>query len=211
MTTETFISKIKFFQVENNLIKLYPTDNPKALQKFWERLFWIPNINQQKNGWLNDLYKQTNGIDLINYYIVPYNIYFNKKTESFDDFCREWIVNQDNPNEILADFYSFMTNDYSLIGYLDNLKNENDDNYIAYSSVNKGIKDVEIIFSSIYKLYDFIIESFINKRELDFSHPIDYWKERDEELNKAYLNNKIMIYKEKYLYQNESDLFKKHK
>lgn len=104
-----------------------------------------------------------------------------------------------------------MTNDYSLIGYLDNLKNENDDNYIAYSSVNKGIKDVEIIFSSIYKLYDFIIESFINKRELDFSHPIEYWKERDEELNKAYLNNKIMIYKEKYLYQNESDLFKKHK
>ena len=71
--------------------------------------------------------------------------------------------------------------------------------------------NVEIIFSSIYKLYDFIIESFINKRELDFSHPIEYWKERDEELNKAYLNNKIMIYKEKYLYQNESDLFKKHK
>lgn len=211
MTTKTFIANIKSFASENDLIKLYPLDNSKAYQRFWERLFWLPDVEQLKTGWLGDLYSQTNGIDLLNYQIVPYNNYFNKKTESFDEFCREWIVNQDNPNEILADFYSFMTDKNSLIGYLENLKNVDGDHFIAFSSTPKRLKDVNIIFSSIYKLYDYIIERINNDELLDFSHPIDFWRERDEELNTAYSDNLIESYKLKFLFQDDSDILKSKK
>lgn len=73
MTTETFISRIKLFQSKSDLIKIYPIENTKVLQRFWERLFWMPDVNKLSNSWLGDLYKQTNGVDLLNYYIVPYN------------------------------------------------------------------------------------------------------------------------------------------
>lgn len=208
MNTELFLNKIKSLADSNDLIELYPLDNPKALNRFWDRLFWFPDLKQLKLSWLNDLYKHTNGMDLINYYIVPYNAYFNKKPQAFDDFCREWIVNQENPNEILADFYAFMTDRHSLVGFVDNLRDAEGNNFIAYSAVPQKLKDIQIIFSSVYKLYDYIIETITHGKMLDFSHPSEFWKERDDVLKKAYDENIILNYKLKYIFQDESDIYK---
>ncbi|KQS92066.1 hypothetical protein [Chryseobacterium sp. Leaf394] len=79
-----------------------------------------------------------------------------------------------------------MTDKNSLIGYLENLKNVDGYHLIAFSRTPKRLKDVDVIFSIIYKLYDYIIESLNNDKILDFSHPIDFWRERDEELNTAH-------------------------
>lgn len=208
MTTAEFISKIEIYESKNDSIKLYPTTNEKALHKFWQRLFWLPNVELHKSGWLDNLYKYTNGINLLNYYIVPYNTYFNKKSQSFDEFCREWIVNQDNQNEILADFYAFMTDRKSLIGYLDNLKGSKGHHFIAYSKSSKYLKDLKIIFSSIYELYEHIIECIANKKMLDFSQPLDFFISRDQELRRYYEQGIIKEYKEKFLFQDDSDILK---
>ncbi|PTQ72179.1 hypothetical protein [Pseudomonas sp. GV071] len=210
MKTEDFINNIRVLSDDNLHIKMYQIDDQvKVYGRFLERMFWMSDA-PLKHGWLEQLYRYSNGLDLSTYYIVPYNNFFNKKKFSFDDFCNEWIVNQDNSNEVLCDFYSFMTDGVSLIGYLENLKDNQGDNFIGFSSESKNIKDVDIIFSNIYSLYDYVIGSLKEDKRLNFFKPIEFWRERDIELDSAYKDKRIIDYKMRFLFQDGSVNFNNH-
>src|SRR3712207_3326458 len=103
---------IKTYKITDQKLK------SKLLTRFYDRLFWLEDVAELKRGWLGQLYERTNGIDLLNYYLVPYNKHFNPKPYSFDEYYREWIVDQESGNEILADIYACMTdtNERNIIG-----------------------------------------------------------------------------------------------
>lgn len=150
MNTSNFIDKVTHFSEENELVHTYLNvdNNAKAYDRFLKRLFWVDELHIYTTGWLGELYNYTNGVDLINYYIVPYNNYYNPKKFAYDDFCRGWITN--HKNEILAGFYSFMTDDSSLIGFLGQLRDTQGNHFIAYSKTKKRLNDVDVIFSVFF-------------------------------------------------------------
>lgn len=171
-------------------------------------MFWLSNQNIIRSGFLYEIYKETNGVDLGNFYIVPFNNYFNKKPFSFDDFCREWIINQENPEEILPDFCSFMTDGNILIGYLDNLSDSNGNHFIGIAQGDLVVKDVLVISSSIFVLFDEIVRQLISTQRLHFPLDVDYWMGIDPQLRAFYNNGSIMKYKSKYLFDYDSVNYK---
>lgn len=204
MEMKIYLDKIENLSKTNNGVRLYPYKDPqKLLSRFEQRMFWIEDKYVLINGWLGEIYKCTDGIDLCNFYIVPFNNYFNKKKFDFEGLCRNWIINQNNPNEILADFYTFMTDGNLLIGYLDNLKDPYGNNFIGIA-FGKPVSDVIIISSSIYVLLNEVIKQLSNNNHLTISDNIDYWKERDMILSSYYNNGNISKYKKDYLYQSDS-------
>jgi len=121
-----FLTFIGTLSITDTTVKLYPYENKEKLYSRFLRRVFVPIVKEiVENGWLSNIYKETNGIDLRNFYIVPFNNYFNKKPLPFDEFYLDWIVNQNNPNEIGGDFCAFMTDGKTLIGYLENLKDSN--------------------------------------------------------------------------------------
>jgi hypothetical protein len=114
---QDFLSAIESLSNENSKIKLHPYQNGEKLYgRFVGRVIVPKVIDGVTNGWLGKIYHSTNGIDLNNFYIVPFNNYFNPKPLPFDEFYSDWIINQDNPNEIAGRFCAFMTDDKTLIG-----------------------------------------------------------------------------------------------
>jgi hypothetical protein len=214
MNIQNFLDEIKVLSQTNEKIKLYPYDNKEKLySRFFNRV--ITNDVNLKNiltdGWLHELYKETNGIDLGNYYIIPFNNYFNKKTFPFDIMMYEWILNPNDGNDYEDHFYPFLTNGKQIIGMLGSLKNTNENNFIGILRIqNKHVTDVIIIASSIYILLDNIIKQLKETRELYIGENINIWIENDEELYEYYNNGKINEYKNGgYLFELNKNLFKK--
>jgi hypothetical protein len=210
MRTLDFLSELSNLSKQEIGINLYPyKDSGKLYSRFLDRMFWLKNPDILTKGFLWEIFKETNGIDLDNFYIVPFNNYFNKKNFAFDDFCREWIINQDNSDEILADFYSFMTDGKTLIGYLDNLKDSQGNNFIGIAQGEGMITDVTIISSNIFILFDEIIKQLKSSDKLHFSEDVNYWRSIDSELNLYYENGNILKYKLEYLFDADSVNFEK--
>lgn len=208
MEMKFYLEEIQELSRHNNGVVLYPyKDSKKVFNRFEQKIFWMGDKNVVINGWLGEIYKFTDGIDFCNFYIVPFNKYFNKKDFDFDDFCRSWIINQNDPNEIMADFYAFMTDGNILVGYLENLKDPNGNNFIGITTMN-SVSDVIIISSNIYKLFDVIIHELYNNDYLKLPTDLDFWKERDQILNLSYMDGKISRYKKNFLYQIDSDNYK---
>lgn len=107
----------------------------------------------------------------------------------------------------MADFYAFMTDGNILVGYLENLKDPNGNNFIGITTMN-SVSDVIIISSNIYKLFDVIIHELYNNDYLKLPTDLDFWKERDQILNLSYMDGKISRYKKNFLYQIDSDNYK---
>ena len=211
MEMNLYLRKIEDLSKTNNGVVLYPYKNAqKLLYRFEQRLFWLGNKEVATHGWLGEMYKYSNGIDFCNFYIVPFNNYFNKKKEDFEHFCRSWIVNQNNPNEILADFYAFMTDGKLLIGYLDNLKDPEGNNFIGVA-IGSPVSDVVIISSNIYNFLDRILPQLYNKKVVDIPIDKEFWIEYDQVLKSYYTNGKIDNYKKEFLYQADSKNYKSYK
>jgi hypothetical protein len=199
MTILDFLNEIKILSRNNETIKLYPyTDKEKLYSRFFDRVFTL-DVNLKNiltNGWLYELYKETNGIDLGNYYILPFNNYFNKKPFSFDKMMFEWILNPNDGNDYSDDFYPFLTNGKQLIGLLGNLKDPAGNNFIGILRIqNKHVTDVIIIASSIYILFENIIKQLKEKGELILGENINIWIKNDKELGGYYNNGEIEKYK----------------
>jgi hypothetical protein len=210
MRTLDFLSALSNLSKQETGIKLYPyKDSGKLYSRFWAKMFWLKNPDILTKGFLREIFKETNGIDLDGFYIVPFNNYFNKKNFSFDDFCREWIIDQNNPDEILADFYSFMTDGKTLVGYLDHLKDSQGNNFIGIAQGDGMITDITVISSNIFMLFDEIIKQLKSSGKLHFPKDINYWRSIDSELNLYYENSNILKYKMAYLFDADSVNFEK--
>ena len=212
MTIDIFLDFIESIMQADSTVKLHPyTDKEKLYSRFLGRVF-VPRVAEMvTNGWLSKIYEITNGIDLRNFHIVPFNNYFNKKPLPFEEFYLDWIVNQNNPEEILGDFCAFMTDGKMLIGYLENLKDSQGNEFIAIAErKRKTVTDVIVIASNIYIFLDQIAEQLKDKKLLTFNTDIDYWCSRDHELNLAYKNHKILDYKLQDLFDADSKNYAKY-
>ena len=207
MTTNEFLTCIESIALTDSTVKMYPyTDKEKLYSRFLKRCFVPSTTEMVTNGWLGKIYEATNGIDLRNFHIVPFNNYFNKKPLPFEEFYRDWVVNHYNPNEILADFYAFMTDGKTLIGYLENLKDSQGNEFIAIAEKKrKTVNDVTVIASNIYNFFDQILEQLQENKPLTFSKDINYWRSRDQELDLSYKTRKILNYKLNFLFGCDSE------
>ncbi|MDR1275952.1 MAG: hypothetical protein LBL72_06190 [Candidatus Accumulibacter sp.] len=199
MNIQNFLSELKILSQTNGKIKLYSYDNKEKLfSRFFNRVYTL-DVNLKNiltDGWLSELYKETNGIDFGNYYIIPFNDYFNKKPFSFDKMMYEWILNPNGGNDYSDNFYPFLTNGKKIIGLLGNLKNNTGDNFIGILRIqNKHVIDVIIIASSIYILLDSIIKQLKEAGELHIGENTNIWIKDDKELYEYYNNGKIEEYK----------------
>jgi hypothetical protein len=194
MDIQKFLDRIKELSQNNLKIKLYPyTDKEKLYSRFFKKVITLDeNIkNILTNGWLYELYKETNGIDLINYYIIPFNNYFNKKQFSFDEMMYEWILNPNDGNDYDDYFYPFLTNGKQLIGLLGSLKDNLGNNFIGILQVqNKHIVGVKIIASNIFIFLDNIIKQLEETNDLYIGENINMWVKNDNKLEEYYKNGK---------------------
>ena len=210
MTTQKFLGEIESLSKTNSNTRLYPyEDRDKLYARFLKKVYNDDIKSLLNEGWLGDLYKFTNGVDLSNYYIVPFNNYLNNKKMSFNDFYIDWIINQDNINEISGHFCAFMTNDNFIIGYMDNLFDSKGNNFIGIAQ-GVPVKDILIISSSICVLYDEIIKQLKETGMINLSEDINFWKSIDPELDKFYQKKLIREYKLRYLFDNESRKYKEY-
>jgi hypothetical protein len=214
MDIQNFLNEIKILSQTNEKIKLYPYENKEKLySRFFGRV--ITNDVHLKsiltNGWLYELYRETNGIDLGNYYIIPFNNYFNKKPSPFEEMMYEWNLNPNDGNDYEDNFYPFLTNGKQIIGMLGSLKNNNGNNFIGILRIqNRHVTDVIIIASSIYILLDNIIKQLKKTGELYIGENINIWIKNDKELYEYYNNGKIEEYKNGgYLIELTKHIFKK--
>lgn len=207
MEIKDFLKEIEYLSTTNSDICLYPyTNREKLYSRFMSRVY-VPAVEKMvSNSWVADIYHATNGIDLKNFYIVPFNNYLNAKPLPFEEFYLSWIVNQNNVNEIMIDFCAFMTDGKTYIGYLENLKDSNGNNFIGMAK-NKPVDDVIIIASNVYNLLDYIVEQLKIEESLLFPIDENFWRLRDFELDKRYDDNSILKYKMEYLYQYDSDKY----
>jgi hypothetical protein len=144
MNIQDFLNEIINLSQKDETIKLYPyNDKEKLYSRFFNRVIsndtHLKNI--LKNGWLYEIYKETNGIDLKNYYIIPFNKYFNKKLFSFDEMIYEWILNPNEGNDYGDNFYPFLTNGKQIIGLLGNLEDKCGNNFIGI--LRKSLSEYE--------------------------------------------------------------------
>lgn len=211
MKTIDFLSAINFLSKENLQVKLYPYSNREKLYGRFVKKVIVPKvIRVVTDGWLEEIYHSTNGIDLSNYYIIPFNNYFNPKPLSFEEFYLDWIINQDNPNEIIGRFCAFMTDNQVLIGYLEDLVDSQGNNFIGIAK-GRPVNDVIVIASSIYFLFDYIVEQLKKGKTISFPEDENFWRSRDPELDLYYDKNDILKYKLEYLYQEDSANYEKYK
>lgn len=210
MNANDFLIEIDKLSKLQNDIKLYPyTDKEKLYGRFLKKVIFPNVIELVTTGWLGDLYKWTNGVDLANYYIVPFNNHFNKKELSFEKFKLDWYQTKNNPNQII-DFEAFMTDDKMLVGYLGELRDSQNNNFIGIAQGGKIKTDVLIIATSIYKFYDFIVEQLQSNGRLELPQDEAYWRALDPELDSYYSSGKILEYKLRYLLDSDSSKYKKY-
>jgi hypothetical protein len=77
MTMEFFVNECANIAKTNCGIKLYPYDDKEKLyNRFLKKMFWLNNRAILEDGFLGELYSKTNGMDLYDFYIVPFNNYF---------------------------------------------------------------------------------------------------------------------------------------
>jgi hypothetical protein len=202
MNVSGFLDNLKMFSQNDKTIKLYPyNDKEKLYSRFLKRIYTLDNnlIKIVNKGWIYEIYKETNGIDLGNYYIIPFNKYFNKKPFAFNEMIYEWILNPNDTNDYGDQFYPFLTNGKQIIGLLGNLKDKNENNLIGILRIeHKHITNVIIIASNIYILFENIIKQIKERGKLTFGEDINIWTKNDEELNEYYNNGKIEKYKKRY-------------
>jgi hypothetical protein len=198
MTIEMFLNEIKNLSQNDETIKLYPyNDKEKLYSRFLGRLYTLDNdlLKILTKGWIYEIYKETNGIDIKKYYIIPFNKYFNKKPFSFDEMMYECILNSNDINDYSDDFYPFLTNGKQIIGLLSKLKDKNGNNFIGILRMEyKHITGVTIIASNIYILLEKIINQIKTKNEILIGENINMWRKDDEELNEKYKNGEIEKY-----------------
>ena len=211
MEIKDFLKEVESHSTIKSDIRLYPyTNKEKLYSRFLQKLY-VPRVEKMlSDSWIADIYHATNGIDLGNFHIVPFNKYFNIKPLSFDEFYLSWSKNQNNVNEIMIDFCAFMTDNKIYVGYLENLKDSKGNNFIGIAK-KRPVNDVIIIASNIYNLLDYIAEQLKSEKLLSFPEDEIFWRSRDFELNENYDNNNILKYKMEYLYQFDSDKYKKIK
>jgi hypothetical protein len=209
-----FLNEIKDLSQTNERIKLYPYENKEKLySRFFNRII-TNDINLKailKNGWLYELYQETNGVDFGNYYIIPFNNYFNKKPSSFEEMMYGWNLNPNDGNDYGDRFYPFLTNGKQITGMLGSLKNTDGNNFIGILRIqNKHVTNVIIIASSIYILLDNIIKQLKETGELYIGENINIWTKNDKELYEYYSNGKIEEYKNGgYLFELNKSVFRK--
>lgn len=210
MNTTEFLIKIDELSKLRTDVRLYPyTDKEKLYGRFLGRIYFPLEQEILTTGWLSELYKRTNGIDLANYYIVPFNNYFNKKELAFNDFYIDWFNAKDSIDQI-SDFGAFMTDGKLLIGYLNKLRDSDGNNFIGIAQGRKVKTDVLIIATSIYKFYDSIVDQLQNNDKLDLLQDENYWRSLDPELDCYYSSGKILEYKLRYLLDSDSSKYKKY-
>ncbi len=215
MNIPEFLDRMRQFARTRTDITFYPYENGhKLYARFLGRCFTLDEDEQYilTNGWLRELYSVTNGLDLGNFYIVPFNNYFNQKPEAYDQFRSSWIAGHNNPDEIVGtDFHAFMTDGNTLIGFCTGVKDADGSPFIAVANKKRRtVTDLTFIASSIDRLLDHIAKQLEEDGKLVFSVNPQDRPAQDRELCEKYETGQILEYKLRVLWDSDSALYRQH-